>query len=55
MAVSFPQILSSLVCSAIFKAAQKPRGEPWDDSVGWVLRFGGCAALVAAWLTRRLR
>jgi solute carrier family 45 protein 1/2/4 len=55
MAVSLPQILSSLVCSAIFKAAQKPRGEPWDDSVGWVLRFGGCAALVAAWLTRRLR
>jgi solute carrier family 45 protein 1/2/4 len=54
MAVSFPQILSCLVCSAIFKAAQKPRGEPWDDSVGWVLRFGGCAALVAAWLTRRV-
>ncbi|KAJ5562543.1 hypothetical protein N7461_001304 [Penicillium sp. DV-2018c] len=54
MAVSFPQILSSLICSAIFKASQKPRGEPWDDSVGWVLRFGGCAALVAAWLTRRV-
>ncbi|KAJ5958854.1 Major facilitator superfamily domain general substrate transporter [Penicillium vulpinum] len=54
MAVSLPQILSSLVCSAIFKASQKPRGEPWDDSVGWVLRFGGCLALVAAWLTRRV-
>jgi solute carrier family 45 protein 1/2/4 len=54
MALSLPQILSSLVCSAIFKASQKPRGEPWDDSVGWVLRFGGCAALVAAWLTRRV-
>ncbi|KAJ5145927.1 uncharacterized protein N7515_000491 [Penicillium bovifimosum] len=54
MAVSFPQIFSSLICSAIFKASQKPRGEPWDDSVGWVLRFGGCAALVAAWLTRRV-
>lgn len=54
MAISLPQILSSLVCSAIFKAYQKPRGEPWDDSVGWVLRFGGCAALVAAWLTRRV-
>lgn len=54
MAVSLPQILSSLVCSAIFKASQKPRGEPWDDSVGWVLRFGGCAALVAAWLTSRI-
>ncbi|KAJ5665457.1 uncharacterized protein N7477_007905 [Penicillium maclennaniae] len=54
VAVSFPQIFSSLACSAIFKLAQKPRGAPWDDSVGWVLRFGGCAALVAAWLTRRL-
>jgi solute carrier family 45 protein 1/2/4 len=54
MAVSLPQILSSLVCSAIFKVSQKQRGEPWDDSVGWVLRFGGCAALVAAWLTRRV-
>ncbi|KAJ5323953.1 hypothetical protein N7476_002553 [Penicillium atrosanguineum] len=54
VAVSFPQIFSSLACSAIFKVAQKPRGAPWDDSVGWVLRFGGCAALAAAWLTRRL-
>ncbi|KAJ5689565.1 hypothetical protein N7462_003957 [Penicillium macrosclerotiorum] len=54
MAVSFPQIFSSLICSAIFKVTQKPRGEPWDDSVGWVLRFGGCAALAAAWLTKRL-
>ncbi|KAF7596297.1 hypothetical protein BBP40_002441 [Aspergillus hancockii] len=54
VAVSSPQILSSLICSAIFKAFQKPRGEPWDDSVGWVLRFGGCAAVVAAWLTSRI-
>lgn len=54
VAVSAPQILSSLVCSAIFKTFQKPRGEPWDDSVGWVLRFGGVAALGAAYLTSRL-
>lgn len=54
VAVSAPQVLSSLVCSAIFKIFQKPRGEPYDDSVGWVLRFGGCAALVAAYLTSRL-
>ncbi|KAF4207839.1 hypothetical protein CNMCM8927_002152 [Aspergillus lentulus] len=54
VAVSAPQIFSSLISSAIFKAFQKPRGEPWDDSVGWVLRFGGCAALVAAWLASRL-
>lgn len=54
VAISFPQVFSSLISSAIFKALQKPRGEPWDDSVGWVLRFGGCAALIAAYLTRRL-
>ncbi|KAE8355524.1 Sodium/hydrogen exchanger family-domain-containing protein [Aspergillus coremiiformis] len=53
VAVSSPQILSSLICSVIFKMSQKPRGEPWDDSVGWTLRFGGCAAVLAAWLTRR--
>lgn len=54
VAISAPQIISSLICSAIFKAAQKPRGVPGDDSVGWVLRFGGCAAIGAAWLTSRL-
>ncbi|KAE8146020.1 Sodium/hydrogen exchanger family-domain-containing protein [Aspergillus avenaceus] len=32
VAVSAPQILSSLICSAIFKIFQKPRGEPWDDN-----------------------
>lgn len=54
VAVSAPQILSSLICSGIFKISQKPRGEPWDDSVGWVLRFGGVAALIAGWLACRL-
>ncbi|KMU84697.1 alpha-glucoside transporter [Coccidioides immitis H538.4] len=54
VAISFPQIASTLISSAIFKALQKPRGEPWDDSVGWVLRFGGCAALGAAYITTRL-
>jgi solute carrier family 45 protein 1/2/4 len=54
VAVSCPQILSTLVGSVIFKALQKPRGEPWDDSVGWLLRFGGCAALGAAWFTKKL-
>ena len=54
VAVSAPQIISTLVSSAIFRLAQKPRGSPWDDSVGWVLRFGGCAALVAAYMTSRV-
>ena len=54
VAISCPQVLSTLVSSVIFHALQKPRGQPWDDSVGWVLRFGGCAAIGAAWFTRRL-
>ncbi|KAI4177741.1 MAG: hypothetical protein LQ343_000205 [Gyalolechia ehrenbergii] len=55
VATSAPQMLATLVSSAIFRIAQKPRGEPGDDSVGWVLRFGGVAALVAAYMTSRLR
>ncbi|KAL8932459.1 MAG: hypothetical protein Q9211_006302 [Gyalolechia sp. 1 TL-2023] len=55
VATSAPQVLATLVSSAIFRIAQKPRGEPGDDSVGWVLRFGGVAALVAAYMTSRLR
>ncbi len=55
MAVAAPQIVATLVSSAIFKVAQKQRGEPYDASVGWVLRFGGLAALVAAFFTWRIR
>lgn len=52
--VSAPQILATLMSSAIFKLTQKPRGSPWDDSVGWVLRFGAIAALLAAFMTWRV-
>jgi solute carrier family 45 protein 1/2/4 len=55
VAVAAPQVVATLVSSAIFKALQKPRGSVGDDSVGWVLRFGGLAALGAAWLKRRVR
>lgn len=54
VAVAAPQIVATLVSSAIFKLAQKQRGEPYDSSVGWVLRFGGLAALVAAVFTWRI-
>ena len=54
VAVSAPQIIATLVSSAIFKATQKTRGTAGDDSVGWVLRFGGLAALVAAYMTSRI-
>jgi len=54
VAVSAPQIVATLVGSIIFKLVQKPRGAPYDDSVGWVLRFGALAALVAAFFTWRI-
>lgn len=54
VAVSAPQILATIVSSVIFKVFQKPRGEPYDTSVAWVLRFGGLAALAAAYCTYRV-
>ena len=54
VAVSAPQILATLISSVIFKLAQKPRGTPYDTSTGWVLRFGGLAALAAAYFTYRI-
>ena len=54
VAIAAPQIIATLACSLIFKAAQKPRGEAGDESTAWVLRFGGVAALVAAYMTTRI-
>lgn len=54
VAIAAPQVIATLVSSAIFKALQKPRGTPGDDSVAWVLRFGGCAAIMAAYLTTKI-
>lgn len=55
VAVSAPQVVATLICSAVFKALQKPRSEPGDVSVAWTLRLGGIAGLVAAFLTWRMR
>jgi solute carrier family 45, member 1/2/4 len=55
VAVSAPQIFATMICSAIFKALQKPRDEPGDTSVGWTLRLSAVAALVAALLTFRMK
>ena len=54
VAIAAPQIIATLVSSAIFRLAQRPRGVAGDDSVAWVLRFGGVAALVAAFMTSRV-
>ncbi|KAI4165722.1 MAG: hypothetical protein LQ342_000665 [Letrouitia transgressa] len=55
VAMAAPQFLATLMSSIVFRIAQKPRGEPYDDSVGWVLRLGGVAALVAAYMTIRIQ
>jgi len=54
VAIAAPQVIATLISSAIFRILQKPRGTAGDNSVAWVLRFGGCCALVAAWLTLRV-
>ena len=54
VAIAAPQVIATLASSLIFKMIQKPRGETGDDSVGWVLRFGGGAALIAAYMTSRI-
>ena len=55
VAIAAPQVIATLFSSILFKILQKPRGSAGDNSVAWVLRFGGCCALVAAWFTLRVR
>ena len=54
VAIAAPQVIATLVSSLIFKLLQKPRGSTGDDSVAWVMRFGGLAALGAAYLATRI-
>ena len=54
VAISSPQILATLVSSVIFHFLQTPRGVPGDTSIGWTLRLGGVATMVAAFITYRL-
>ena len=54
VAVSAPQIVATLIGSAIFRAAQKPRGAAWDESTAWVMRLGAVAGLAAAFFTWRI-
>jgi solute carrier family 45 protein 1/2/4 len=55
VAIAAPQVIATLVSSVIFKFLQKPRGAAGDDSVAWVLRFGGCCAIIAAYMTTRVK
>jgi len=51
IAISAPQILSAICCSGIFWLANIMGS---TDATGWTFRFGGLAALAAAWLSRGL-
>lgn len=55
VAVSAPQVIATLVSSAVFKVLQKPRSVPGDVSVAWTLRLGGIGVLAAAFFTWRMR
>jgi solute carrier family 45 protein 1/2/4 len=46
-AISAPQILAALASGIIFHLV--PR-----DGLGWVMRFGGCSTLIAAWLASKM-
>ncbi|OQO04561.1 hypothetical protein B0A48_09483 [Cryoendolithus antarcticus] len=54
VAIAAPQVIATLVSSLIFRALQKPRGTVGDDSVAWVLRFGGLCTLMAAYMATRV-
>lgn len=51
-AISAPQILAALVCSVIFSIVQATGSQ---GGTAWVLRAGGCATLVAAYLTSTMK
>ena len=51
VATSAPQIISAIASSGIFGLARLAGSR---NGTGWVLRAGGCASLVAAYLTSKL-
>ncbi|KAK9449354.1 major facilitator superfamily domain-containing protein [Limtongia smithiae] len=54
--VSLPQVLSSLASSVLFKFLSKPgRGEENDNSIVWIFRLSGLGALVAAYLSTKIK
>ncbi|CAG8566202.1 5287_t:CDS:2, partial [Funneliformis mosseae] len=55
MYIVFPQFVVSLISAIIFKLVNSKVGNvETNDGVGWVLRFGGFMALIAAVLSRYL-
>ena len=50
MAIATPQIIAAVASSGLFWVLART-GVPHGDAVGWVVRSGGFAGLVAAWLS----
>jgi solute carrier family 45 protein 1/2/4 len=51
IAIAVPQIVAALGCAVVFKMSEF-RG--MENGTAWVFRVSGCAALMAAWMTRHL-
>ena len=51
IAISLPQILAAVICGAVFMLLEGSAVDP----LGWVLRIGGAASLVAAALALLLK
>lgn len=54
VAIAAPQMIATLGSSLIFRLLQKQRGAEGDNSLAWVLRIGGVAALIAATRAKKL-
>lgn len=53
--IASPQVISSLMCSVLFKFFSKQDDSEQDNSIAWVFRFGGCSALIALYLSLKLK
>ncbi|ODQ63719.1 hypothetical protein NADFUDRAFT_84326 [Nadsonia fulvescens var. elongata DSM 6958] len=57
--VALPQVISSLMSSILFKfysaAPGDDEGLMYDDSIGWIFRFGGLFTLMAVYLSFQLK
>ncbi|WBW75135.1 plasma membrane sucrose/maltose:proton symporter Sut1 [Schizosaccharomyces osmophilus] len=52
--ISAPQVLSTIIATIVFVQSEGSHRDKSDNSVAWVLRIGGLAAFVAAFLCSKL-
>ncbi|EPX73851.1 alpha-glucoside transporter Sut1 [Schizosaccharomyces octosporus yFS286] len=52
--ISAPQVLSTIIATIVFLQSEGSHRDKDDNSVAWVLRIGGLAAFVAAFLCSKL-